>query len=149
MASSDNTSSIDADQFFISFRVSHEQLTLPRLIGPGRAGEVSRSLKNVSVSQFVALRTAGPPRLGYRIKVPVVRPFTVTNQPSRADRVAQTESRRPSLPDGRSTRRDRRNLAKHVQTLKRNAPRLSGPGEALRQLGNKTHILGSDTRGDH
>ena len=52
---------------------------------------------------------------------------------------------RPGLPDGRSTR-DRRKLAKHVQTLKRNAPRvhilyprLSGPGrtgEALRQLGN-------------
>ena len=62
--------------------------------------------RNVSVSQFVARRTPGPPKPGYRIKVPVVRTFTVTKQ--------------LSPRDGRSTG-DRIKLAKHVQTLKRMA----------------------------
>ena len=61
-------------------------------------------------------------QLGYRIKVPVVRTFTVTNQPKLSRSHTNSTDLTSRLPDGRSTR-DHRKIAAYEQTLKRSAPR--------------------------
>ena len=54
------------------------------------AGFAACALGRIDLTLPALSGRAGPPKLGYRIKVPVVRTFTVMNQPSRADRVCPT-----------------------------------------------------------
>ena len=86
-------------------------------------------------------------QLGYRIKVLITRTSTVTNQPKLSRSHTNSADLTSRLPDGRSTR-DQRKIAAYEQTLKlmvvlRSAPRLRGPallsyitvrlGDALRR----------------
>ena len=91
----------------------------PRPIG---RGFLDRS-KNVSVSQFVARRTAWLSHKSSRSEN--LYGDEPTGAPSSKFSRSHTNSAdlTSRLPDGRSIR-DRRRLAKHLQALKRNAPRV-------------------------
>ena len=89
------------------------QLTLPAPIG-ARVLDRSRT--------FLFHSSLPGEQLGYRIKVPVVRTFTVTNQPKLSRSHTNSTDLTSRLPDGRSTR-DHRKIAAYEQTLKRSAPR--------------------------
>ena len=88
-------------------------LTLP---APIRARVLDRS------RTFLFHSSLPGEQLGYRIKVPVVRTFTVTNQPKLSRSHTNSTDLTSRLPDGRSTR-DHRKIAAYEQTLKRSAPR--------------------------
>ena len=88
-------------------------LTLPAPIG-ARVLDRSRT--------FLFHSSLPGEQLGYRIKVPVVRTFTVTNQPKLSRSHTNSTDLTSRLPDGRSTR-DHRKIAAYEQTLKRSAPR--------------------------
>ena len=97
----------------------------------GSAGNVKRDLtlpapigaKVLDRSRTFLFHSSLPgEQLGYRIKVPVVRTFTVTNQPKLSRSHTNSTDLTSRLPDGRSTR-DHRKIAAYEQTLKRSAPR--------------------------
>ena len=88
-------------------------LTLPAPIG---ASVLDRS------RTFLFHSSLPEEQLGYRIKVPVVRTFAVTNQPKLSRSHTNSTDLTSRLPDGRSTR-DHRKIAAYEQTLKRSAPR--------------------------
>ena len=96
-----------------SRKIDDKQLTLPASIG-SRALDRSRT--------FLFHSSLPGEQLGYRIKVPVVRTFTVTNQPKLSRSHTNSTDLTSRLPDGRSTR-DHRKIAAYEQTLKRSAPR--------------------------
>ena len=87
-------------------------LTLPAPIG---ARVLNRS------RTFLFHSSLPEEQLGYRIKVPVVRTFTVMNQPKLSRSHTNSTDLTSRLPDGRSTR-DYRKIAAYEQTLKRSAP---------------------------
>ena len=93
-------------------KINHCALTLPAPIG---ARVLDRS------STFLFHSSLPGEQLGYRIKVPVVRTFTVTNQPKLSRSHTNSTDLTSRLPDGRSTR-DHRKIAAYEQTLKRSAP---------------------------
>ena len=91
-------------------------LTLPAPVAPVGARVLDRS------RTFLFHSSLPGEQLGYRIKVPVVRTFTVTNQPKLSRSHTNSTDLTSRLPDGRSTR-DHRKIAAYEQTLKRSAPR--------------------------
>ena len=91
----------------------YQLLTLPAPIG-ARVLDCSRT--------FLFHSSLPGEQLGYRIKVPVVRTFTVTNQPKLSRSHTNSTDLTSRLPDGRSTS-DHRKIAAYEQTLKRSAPR--------------------------